>query len=262
SLSRLYLGRFSNVHIGGPSSNQATSLESQMIHPIQLLPGRTLSDEVLHDILNLFRYETVCKGDSSIALEDVDRLFYLVVSGRAKVAAHHPDTGREHIFYLLGPGDGFDLINLLSGTPQDVIVTALDDMEVLTTPLSRARDWLNHQPNFNRTFLPYLGEQMRKLADNIEDLALYDTEARLARLILRHLTSASPVHGLRLINDLSQEAIASMIGSVRVVVAQHVNAWKKKGILSGGRGTWSVADLPALLEKAERRFNRSAHKSP
>jgi hypothetical protein len=41
-LSRLYLGRFSDVHIGGPSSNQAASLESQMIHPIQLLPGRTL----------------------------------------------------------------------------------------------------------------------------------------------------------------------------------------------------------------------------
>src|SRR5208283_5774359 len=43
-MSRLYLGRFSDVHIGGPSSNQATSLESQMIHPIQLLPGRTLRD--------------------------------------------------------------------------------------------------------------------------------------------------------------------------------------------------------------------------
>jgi hypothetical protein len=42
-LARLYLGRFSDVHIGGPSSNQAASLESQMIHPIQLLPGRTLS---------------------------------------------------------------------------------------------------------------------------------------------------------------------------------------------------------------------------
>jgi len=45
-LSRLYLGRFSDVHIGGPSSNQATSLESQMIHPTQLLPGRTLSFSV------------------------------------------------------------------------------------------------------------------------------------------------------------------------------------------------------------------------
>jgi hypothetical protein len=41
-LSRLYFGRFSDVHIGGPSSNQAAANESQMIHPIQLLPGRTL----------------------------------------------------------------------------------------------------------------------------------------------------------------------------------------------------------------------------
>jgi len=41
-LSRLYFGRFSDVHIGGPSSNQAAASESQMIHPIQLLPGRTL----------------------------------------------------------------------------------------------------------------------------------------------------------------------------------------------------------------------------
>jgi hypothetical protein len=38
----LYFGRFAVVHIGGPSSNQAASLESQPIHSIQLLFGRTL----------------------------------------------------------------------------------------------------------------------------------------------------------------------------------------------------------------------------
>jgi hypothetical protein len=31
------------VHIGGPSSNQATTLESQMIHMVQELFGQTLS---------------------------------------------------------------------------------------------------------------------------------------------------------------------------------------------------------------------------
>jgi hypothetical protein len=41
-LSRLYFGRFAVVHIGGPSSNQAASLESQQIQQIQLLFGRTL----------------------------------------------------------------------------------------------------------------------------------------------------------------------------------------------------------------------------
>lgn len=40
----MYFGRFAVVHIGGPSSNQAVSLESQMIHQIQLLFGRTLTD--------------------------------------------------------------------------------------------------------------------------------------------------------------------------------------------------------------------------
>jgi hypothetical protein len=38
----LYFGRFAVVHIGGPSSNQAASLESQQIQQIQLLFGRTL----------------------------------------------------------------------------------------------------------------------------------------------------------------------------------------------------------------------------
>jgi hypothetical protein len=39
----LYFGRFAVVHIGGPSSNQAASLESQQIQQIQLLFGRTLT---------------------------------------------------------------------------------------------------------------------------------------------------------------------------------------------------------------------------
>jgi hypothetical protein len=34
------------VHIGGPSSNQATTLESQMIHMIQELFGQTLSERI------------------------------------------------------------------------------------------------------------------------------------------------------------------------------------------------------------------------
>jgi hypothetical protein len=48
-LSRLYFGRFAVVHIGGPSSNQAASLESQQIQQIQLLFGRTLRcvDQIL-----------------------------------------------------------------------------------------------------------------------------------------------------------------------------------------------------------------------
>src|SRR3974390_2275858 len=43
SALRSYRLRFFAVHIGDPSSNQATKLESQMIHWIQLVLGQTLS---------------------------------------------------------------------------------------------------------------------------------------------------------------------------------------------------------------------------
>src|SRR6202007_56132 len=52
STLRSYRLRFFAVHIGDPSSNQATTLESQMIHWIQFVFGRTLSegfDELICD---------------------------------------------------------------------------------------------------------------------------------------------------------------------------------------------------------------------
>lgn len=201
----------------------------------------------------MFAFQKALKRDTRIT-GDGDQEFYLVVSGRAKVSVYHPETGREHILSLLGSGDCFDVVSLLDAKPRNAVLTALDDVEFLTTPLSTARKWLLDHPDFNNTFLPYLGDQMHQLADQVEDLALYDTEARLARLILRHITSNAPVHGLRLINDLSQETLAAMIGSVRVVVGRQIQKWKQDGTLINERGHWSVDDLQALIKKAERQL--------
>jgi hypothetical protein len=52
----LYLGRFSGVHIGGPSSNQAASLESQTIHPIQYVSARTLRHTPVTGIGHNFQF--------------------------------------------------------------------------------------------------------------------------------------------------------------------------------------------------------------
>ncbi len=212
-----------------------------------------LNDQISQEILALFSFDKALKRDTRITGDD-DQEFYLFVTGRAKVSVYHPETGREHIMSLLGSGDCFDVVSLLDAKPRNAVLTALDDVEFLTAPLSTVRKWLLEQPDFNKTFLPYLGSQMRQLADQVEDLALYDTEARLARLILRHITSNAPVHGLRLINDLSQETLAAMIGSVRVVVGRQMQKWKQDGTLANDRGQWSVDDLQALITKAERQF--------
>ena len=167
------------------------------------------------------------------------------------MSIYNPENGREHILFLIGPGDGFDLISLLDDEWHNAVATALDDMEVLSTSLQQARTWIDQHPDFNRAFLPYLGKQMHTLASQATDLSLYDTEARLSRLVLRNLSGDKQLNEIQLINDLSQETLAAMIGSVRVVVTRHLQNWKQKKIISGKRGDWSILDLQALLDKAK-----------
>jgi len=211
-----------------------------------------LDDAVLKNMLGLFRYETRTTSDIAFSPKQASDHLYIIISGRAKVSVYNPDNGREHILFLIGPGDGFDLISLLDGEWHDAVATALDDMEVLSTTVQQAKKWINQHPDFNRAFLPYLGKQMHGLADQVIDLSLYDTEARLARLILRYLVPDKLPQEVHLINDLSQETLASMIGSVRVVVTRHLLKWKQKKIISGQRGNWSALDLNVLLEKAKK----------
>ena len=211
-----------------------------------------LEETALSDMLDIFQYHTRLKGETAISPQKASDHFYLIISGRAKVSVYNPDSGREHILFLIGPGDGFDVISLLDGEWHEAVVTALDDMEVLSTNVKQARRWIEQHPQFNRAFLPYLGKQMHELASQATDLSLHDTEARLSRLVLRNLVADQSVNEVQLINDLSQETLASMIGSVRVVITRHLQKWKEQKIISGKRGNWSILDLQALLEKAEK----------
>lgn len=217
---------------------------------------KRMSDDEIEEMLLMFQFRTFPKGETAMSPQQTTRYFYIISRGRAKVSVFNPDSGREHILFLLEPGDGFDLISLLDGEGHEVVATALDDIAVLIIPVEQAKAWIRQHPEFNREFLPYLGQQMQKLANQVTDLALYNTEARLARLILTYMIPDKLPYEIRLINDLSQETLASMIGSVRIVVTRHLQKWKQENVISSTRGQWSVHDLPELLKKAERLLKR------
>jgi CRP-like cAMP-binding protein len=69
-----------------------------------------LEKTVLEDMLGIFQYQTRLKGETAISPQQALDRFYLIIDGRAKVSVYNPDNGREHILFLIGPGDGFDLI--------------------------------------------------------------------------------------------------------------------------------------------------------
>jgi len=210
-----------------------------------------LDDRILGDLLDICQYYTLSKGATSVSQHKTDDSFYIVISGRAKVSAYNHENGREHITFLLGPGDTFDLIGLLYEKCNNVFATSLEKMEILSTSMTQVRAWINQHPEFNKTLLPYLGKQIHDLAEKTTDLALYDTEVRLSRLILRNTPANRFTTDIQLLNDLSQETLAAMVGSVRVVITRHLQRWKKEKIVSGKRGNWTLIDLQKLFDRSK-----------
>ncbi len=208
-----------------------------------------LDDKVLGEMLALFRRETWKQGRRVSGVESAQR-FHIILSGRMSMAEINADTGRAVTLFLLQPGDGFDVISLLDGKPYPAMLEAKDDLMMLSTPMEKARHWIEEHPAFNRSFLPYLGRQMRSLADLAGDLALHDTETRLARLILRHVHDDGVDRPLHLTHNLSHESLAEMIGSVRVVVNRQLQHWQRDGVVVTRRGELIIKELKTLLKKA------------
>ncbi len=210
-----------------------------------------LEDAVLQDMLLMFRRETWLKKSIVMDPEQTLKHFIVIISGRVKVIRINPDTGREFTISMLGAGAAFDVLPLLDGKRHNVSFIALDDIEALSAPFDIVHGWIERHPCFNGSFLPYVAKRMRQIANLTFDLALEDTGTRLMKLFLKHTVQNNPSPNLQLINDLSNEELAGMIGSVRVVVNRYMQQLKEKGIIDAHRGSLEIKDLHALVEMIE-----------
>lgn len=216
-----------------------------------------LDETTLVDILQQCRYETWTRH-RHLPVEEAFQRFHILLSGRVQISRSNPETGRMITLFLLGSGEPFCTFSLLDGEPHDVMLETLDNVSLLSLPMKEARLWVTKYPKFNRALLPYLGEQMSTLAELAADIALHDTETRLARLILHHVDAPSTVKqkhiSPRLINNLSNESLAEMIGSVRVVVNRQLQHWKQEGIVDTHRGYLMVEKLDDLILRAKQKL--------
>jgi CRP-like cAMP-binding protein len=177
--------------------------------------------------------------------------FYVVLEGRVKLVRHHAN-GRELTLFLLGPGDGFDIISLLDGYPHDTTAQALDAVTTCSAPSVLWRRWLDENPAMRRAMLHYVAGQLRYLDELAGELAMDDTMSRLAYLLLRHFDDRDPAVRPNLIRDLSHEELAHLIGSVRVVVTRLLGRLRHAGVVQTMEGHLHVPSLHRLLDLAER----------
>ncbi len=215
-----------------------------------------LDRDTLAEMAQALVSETWPKNCQLLAPDTPAERFRILVRGRVKITRSNGDNGRELTLWLLGPGEGFDIVSLLDAEPHAVSAWTLDEVQALSGPVSLFRDWIERLPPFRLAIHGCVARQLRELADLASDIALHDTTTRMARLLLRHFDEASA--GLNLVHDLPQEELANLIGSVRVVVSRVLATLKREGVLELHNGAVRVKDLKRLLRRAELRIQRAA----
>jgi len=205
--------------------------------------------EQLPELISQKQHVIYEKGAPAFDGEDTQRFFYFIIRGKIKISQINPETSKEQTLMLLTRGDMFDVVTLLDGREHEFVSEALEESEAVKVPIAHVRELIETTPAFNRFFFPYLGRQMRQMEALAVDLSLYDVYQRLLRLIARNADRSGESADLKLINGLSHEELASLIGSVRKVVNRNLQQLKREGVIELSRKQIRLKSLEELLDR-------------
>jgi CRP-like cAMP-binding protein len=213
---------------------------------------RGLAPATLDRIAGLAVQRTYRRGEIVFSAGDAGDALFGVVSGRIRISTGNAD-GREIFLNIMEPGDTFGEIALLDGGTRTATATAMDASELVSLRRDPLFGLLEKEPKATLELLRLCGERLRWTSGLLEDAALLDAPARLAKRLL----SLSELHGEdgdggRSVR-ISQEELANFLGVSRQAVNEQLQEWKAKGWLALGRGTVTVRDAAGLKREIVRR---------
>lgn len=172
-----------------------------------------------------------------------------VRSGLVKLATTSAE-GHEQILRLVPEGQTFNLVAALDGQPSAAAATALDPATIYAIPRTVVTQLLGEQPVVARAAVRALATDAREMIALAKDLALYHVSERLARLLLdQERCTCERCRG----HYMTQQEMASIVGTVREVVGRTLHDFQAAGIIDLHNGHVVVRDPERLCVVARER---------
>ena len=211
---------------------------------------RGLASPALERIATLAIERKFHGGEIVFNQGDPGDALYAVVTGAIRISTGAAD-GREIFLNIMEPGDSFGEIALLDGGTRTATAVAMVASELVSLRRDHLLALLEREPRVALELLRLCGERLRWTSGLLEDAALLDAPARLAKRLL----SLGQLHGERSGSGytlrISQEDLANFLGVSRQAVNQQLQAWKAQGWIALGRGSVTVLDDQAVRNAAQ-----------
>lgn len=191
-----------------------------------------LSAEALQDCAAAFREQRCDQGQMLFARGDAGDRLLLVAEGRVRLAVTTED-GRELSVRHAARGDLLGEIALLDGGPRSADAVAMTP--VLAYGLRRAalEQLMARHPELATGIIAFLCRRLRQTTDQLEGIALYSIEVRLARFLLVGLAGRRAAPGKRVPLDMafSQGELAQLLGASRPKVNAALGSLEQAGAI-------------------------------
>ncbi len=180
---------------------------------------------------------------------------YVVESGHIRIFKSSPG-GREQVLSIDGPGSSVAELPVFDGGSYPASVTAMEDATLLFVSKQDFQSLCLAHPQVALKVLRVVGARLRRLVGIIEELSFTTVRHRLASFLLRlaRTEGRRTADGLEVTLPVSNQELASQIGTVRELVSRNFSRFQSERILKIEGRSVIIQDLKALeaeLQSAE-----------
>lgn len=202
---------------------------------------RELDTHSLGELAGASRVMTVAKGEDLFLEGDACRGMFLLLSGTMKVY-RAAASGREQIIALESAGGVIAELPLLDGQAYPASCAAMEESRLLLVPRAAFEEMLRRKPELALGVLRVLGERLRHLVTLVDELSLLEVPQRLAKYLL----DLRDRRGAEFALSLSNQEIASRLGTVREIVSRNLHRLEQQGAIAIDGRKIRILDEQAL----------------
>ncbi|OGO29897.1 MAG: hypothetical protein A2Z29_05710 [Chloroflexi bacterium RBG_16_56_11] len=218
------------------------AVELEFLKSIPYFAG--LEPSVLESVRRRVFEKKADKGEILSFEGEKSDVLYFVVSGVVKVFKTSAD-GKEQIFRIIRPGESFNDVPVLSGGVNLVSAAAMVPVTLNAVKKQDLENILREHPGMALNIIQVLSRRVQELVSLVEDLSFRHVTSRVAKMLLEY-TEAGAGGTPR----LTQQEMASMIGTAREMVGRSLKSLEEEGTIRMERNRIVIADQKALREMA------------
>ena len=190
------------------------------------------------------------KGELIIMEGETCKAMYFIKSGRVRILKTSPE-GKEQVLRMMGDGESFNEVPIFDGGKNPASVETLMPSTLYILSKKDLLSLVQEYPDLALAILKNISLNLRHLVSLVEDLSFRHVASRVAKILLQYSHPGGSLFEPLPTGEgkLTQQQIASIVGTAREVVGRSLKTLEKEGAIKISRGRIEILDPKLLARK-------------